>query len=111
MIAHSCGCDEPRKLTREQARIMGPSGVSVSLAEYYERWSAPHSIHALNGIDRPKFEHAGLQGAHGLHGAAVVVVSCGIGGAGGASVVAVRVLGAGRETYVTSGRSLGAERT
>ncbi|MAB12846.1 FMN-binding glutamate synthase family protein [Parvibaculum sp.] len=63
MIAHSCGCDEPRKLTREQARIMGPSGVSVSLAEYYERWSAPHSIHALNGIDRPKFEHAGLQGS------------------------------------------------
>ena len=58
MIAHSCGCDEPRKLTRDHARIMGPSGVSLSLRDYYERWSAPHSVHALNGIDRPVFERA-----------------------------------------------------
>ncbi len=34
VIAHSCGVTEPRRLNREHARIMGPDGVSVSLADY-----------------------------------------------------------------------------
>ena len=42
IIAHSCGVDEPRKLRRYHARIMGPEGISVPLDEYYGRWQESH---------------------------------------------------------------------
>lgn len=56
IIAHSCGVAEPRKLKRTHARIMGPDGVSVSLADYYARWSAISELPSRNGIGRPRFD-------------------------------------------------------
>lgn len=56
VIAHSCGVTEPRKLKRTHARIMGPEGVSLSLADYYARWSTPSELPSRNGIGRPRFE-------------------------------------------------------
>lgn len=35
VIAHSCGVSEPRKLTREHARIIIESGKSTSIEDYY----------------------------------------------------------------------------
>lgn len=55
VIAHSCGVTEPRKLRREHARIMGPDGVSISLADYYGRWIRPERRPSLNGLGRPQF--------------------------------------------------------
>ena len=55
MIAHSCGVAEPRRLTRTHARIMGANGVSMSLADYYGRWTSPAELPSQNGITRPRF--------------------------------------------------------
>ena len=55
MIAHSCGVDEPRKLTREHARIMGPDGVTISLAQYYRNWMTPELMPSYQGYARPEF--------------------------------------------------------
>jgi hypothetical protein len=56
VIAHSCGVTEPRKLKRTHARIMGPEGVSLSLADYYARWNAISELPSQNGIGRPRFQ-------------------------------------------------------
>ncbi|MGB6085367.1 glutamate synthase-related protein, partial [Parvibaculum sp.] len=55
MIAHSCGVSEPRRLTRNHARIMGANGVSMSLVDYYGRWTSPADLPSQNGITRPRF--------------------------------------------------------
>ena len=55
VIAHSCGVNEPRKLDREHARIMGPDGVSVSLKDYYRRWVHPERRPSVSGLGRPQF--------------------------------------------------------
>ena len=56
VIAHSCGVTEPRRLKRTHARIMGPEGVSLSLADYYARWNTLSELPSRNGIGRPRFE-------------------------------------------------------
>lgn len=56
VIAHSCGVTEPRRLDRQHARIMGSDGVSMSLAEYYGRWTSPAALPSKNGLVRPAFE-------------------------------------------------------
>jgi glutamate synthase domain-containing protein 2 len=55
VIAHSCGVTEPRRLTRKHARIMGSDGVSMSLADYYGRWTAPTALPSHQGMGRPRF--------------------------------------------------------
>jgi len=55
IIAHSCGVDEPRKLNREHARIMGPDGVSLPLQTYYEQWMTPEALPSARGFGRPRF--------------------------------------------------------
>jgi hypothetical protein len=35
IIAHSCGVDEPRKLTRHHARMVQPNGEAKYLSELY----------------------------------------------------------------------------
>ncbi|WP_404400798.1 FMN-binding glutamate synthase family protein [Idiomarina seosinensis] len=35
IIAHSCGVTDPRALTRRQARVIKPDGISISLADRY----------------------------------------------------------------------------
>jgi hypothetical protein len=35
IIAHSCGVDEPRKLRRQHARIVQPSGGAILLSDLY----------------------------------------------------------------------------
>lgn len=35
VLAHSCGVDEPRRLTRKHAKIVKDAGTSISLAELY----------------------------------------------------------------------------
>ena len=55
VIAHSCGVTEPRCLTRKHARIMGSDGVSMSLADYYGRWTAPAALPSHQGLTRPRF--------------------------------------------------------
>lgn len=55
IIAHSCGVDEPRKLNREHARIMGPDGVSLPLEKYYEQWLSPEHLPSKRGFGRPIF--------------------------------------------------------
>jgi hypothetical protein len=55
VIAHSCGVTEPRRLTRKHARIMGPDGVSMSLADYYGRWITPAALPSHQGLGRPRF--------------------------------------------------------
>jgi hypothetical protein len=35
---------------------MGPEGVSLSLADYYARWTAISELPSQNGIGRPRFQ-------------------------------------------------------
>ena len=55
-IAHSCGVDEPRKLRRHHARIVGAEGFSVSLDEYYRRWERPEIRPQAQAQSRPLFQ-------------------------------------------------------
>lgn len=42
VLCHSCGVHEPRELTRQHARIITSTGVSVSLADLYPEVSEKH---------------------------------------------------------------------